>query len=75
MRRFMAYVPARTSEMPVARMDDEAERLFGLLDACHRVLRHLSDDEQTHLANALRETCRLVEARLRELGVPYAEAS
>jgi hypothetical protein len=54
---------------------DEVERLRGLLDACHRVLPHLSDEQPDRLAEALRETCRLVEARLAELGASYSEAS
>jgi hypothetical protein len=54
---------------------DEVEQLRVLLDACHRVLPHLSDEQQDHLAEALRETCRRVEARLDELGVSYREAS
>lgn len=55
--------------------DDEAERLKGLSDACHRVLPHVSDDRQDDLARVIRETCRKVEARLAELGVSYMEAS
>ena len=54
--------------------DDEAERLRGLSDACHRVLSHLSDDQQDDVAEAVRETCRKVEARLGELGVSYMES-
>jgi hypothetical protein len=57
-------------------MDIEAERLQALLDTCHRVLPHLEgrDDDS---ADAIRDTCRAIEARLRELGVsfesPFAE--
>jgi hypothetical protein len=61
--------------MTAPRMTDEAERLTGVLDACHRVLTHLSDDQQDVLVQALREICRQSEARLNELGVPYMEAS
>jgi len=53
--------------------DDEAHRLSGLLDACHRGLPNLGDRDD-ELARAVRETCGLVEARLRELGLSYMEA-
>jgi len=49
-------------------MDDEAARLQALLEACHEVLPALEDDG-SEIANVVRETCRLVEARLQELGV------
>ena len=52
---------------------DEAHRLSGLLDASHRVLPNLGDRDD-ELARAVRDTCGLVEARLRELGLPYMEA-
>ena len=52
--------------------DDEAHRLSGLLDACHRVLPNLGDRDD-ELARAVRDTCELAAARLRELGVPYME--
>jgi hypothetical protein len=50
---------------------DEVERLQVLLDVCHEVLPGMEnrDDEVTE---AIRETCRDVEARLRELGVSSA---
>jgi hypothetical protein len=57
-------------------MDNEAEQLLALLDACYRVLPHVEgrDDDS---AEAIRDTCRAIEARLRELGVsfesPFAE--
>jgi hypothetical protein len=45
----------------------EADRLLALHNACQRVLAHVgTNDDQ--IAEALRETCRLVEARLSELG-------
>jgi hypothetical protein len=46
--------------------DADPAYLRHLLEACNRVLPHVEgrDDE---LANVLRETCRIVEARLREL--------
>ena len=55
-------------------MDDEADRLLQLLDACHRVLPNLGD-RQDDGATAIRETCEDIQARLRELGVAYEEAS
>jgi hypothetical protein len=53
---------------------DEAERLEALLEACHEVLPSIEnrDDE---VAEAIRETCRTVEARLRELSVSSANRS
>jgi hypothetical protein len=42
--------------------------LQALLHACHRVLPNIEGRED-ELAEAIRETCRTVEARLRELGV------
>jgi hypothetical protein len=51
---------------------NEAHRLMELLDACHRVLSHLGDRQDT-IVRAIQETCREVEARLTELGVPYME--
>lgn len=53
---------------------DEADHLVALLYACHRVLPYLSNERQDDLATALRETCRMAEARLRELGVGYEQA-
>jgi hypothetical protein len=55
-------------------MDDEADRLLQLLDACHRVLPNLGD-RQDDGATAIRETCEDIQSRLRELGVAYEEAS
>ena len=58
------------------RKDDdvsEADRLVELHDACHRVLAHL-DASDAQIAEAVRETCRLVEARLSELGVKFESA-
>jgi hypothetical protein len=49
-------------------MDDEAARLQLLLEACHDVLPALEEDH-SKIADVVRETCRLVEARLQELGV------
>jgi hypothetical protein len=57
---------------------DEADHLQELLKACHRVLpkldRHGDDNE---VVQAIRETCRTIEARLQELGGagPSAQAS
>ena len=59
-------------ELRESHRDDEAHRLMELLDACHRVLSHLGDRQDT-IAQAIQETCREVEARLAELGVPYME--
>jgi hypothetical protein len=50
---------------------DEAERLQVLLDACHEVLSGIENRED-EIAKAIRETCRTVEARLRELDVSFA---
>lgn len=47
---------------------DEMERLQALLEACHRVLPNLDPARDDRIAEALRETCRCVEARLAELG-------
>jgi hypothetical protein len=49
-------------------MGSEAKDLQALLDACHRVLPNIEGRED-ELAEAIRDTCRTVEARLRELGV------
>ena len=51
----------------IFRMDNEAQYLQQLLNACHRVLPHVEGEDE--IADAIRETCRTVEARLRELGV------
>jgi len=45
--------------------------LEALLEACHDVLSALGDRED-EIAEAIRETCRVVEARLRELDVGFA---
>jgi hypothetical protein len=61
---------------PPTRKDDdvsEAARLVELHDACHCVLAHL-DGSDAQIAEAVRETCRLVEARLSELGVKFESA-
>jgi hypothetical protein len=50
------------------RIDDEAARLQLLLEACHDVLPALEEDH-SKIADVVRETCRLVEARLQELDV------
>jgi len=52
-------------------MDTEVKRLEALLEACHDVLSALGDRED-EIAEAIRETCRVVEARLRELDVGFA---
>jgi hypothetical protein len=52
--------------------DDEAHRLVQLLDACHRVLAHISDRDDW-LAIAIRDTCEEAEKRLNDLGVPYMD--
>ena len=49
-------------------MGNEAKCLQELLDACHRVLPH-AEGHEDKLAEAIRETCRTVEARLLELEV------
>jgi hypothetical protein len=54
-------------------MDDEALELTTLLDACHRILPKLADDSG-ELAQAIRETCRLTQERLDELGIPWMKA-
>jgi hypothetical protein len=59
-------------ELRESHRDDEAHRLMELLDACHRVLSHLGDRQDT-IVRAIQETCREVEARLTELGVPYTD--
>jgi hypothetical protein len=52
----------------------EADRLLALHNACQRVLAHVgTNDDQ--IAEALRETCRLVEARLNELGMRFESVS
>lgn len=42
---------------------DEVDRLQALVEACNRVLAGL-DDRDDEIATAIRETCRLIEARL-----------
>ena len=57
------------------RVVDEADHLLDLLKACHRVLpklAHHGDDNE--VVQAIRETCRTIEARLRELGATSASA-
>jgi hypothetical protein len=50
--------------------DDEADYLLELLKACHRVLPKLArHDDEHRIAENVRETCRAVEARLKDLGV------
>jgi hypothetical protein len=58
-------------------MNNEVEHLRGLLEACDRVLPELDAGEARgdELAEAIRETCRNVEARLAELGLSYANGS
>jgi hypothetical protein len=53
---------------------DQADRLEALLEACHEVLASTEncDDE---VAEAIRETCRTIEARLRALGVSSVNRS
>lgn len=51
----------------------EVEKLKALLNACHAFIaglerRAVREDE---LVRAVRETCRAVEARLAELGIPF----
>jgi hypothetical protein len=56
-------------------MDDEAERLQGLVEACHRVLPRLESGQyrmDDQLAEAMRVKCCEVEQRLAELGVSFA---
>jgi hypothetical protein len=56
-------------------MDNEVERLQGLLEACHRVLPRLESGQSRmddDLARAIEEKCREVERRLDELGVSFA---
>jgi len=53
--------------------DDEAHRLYQLLDACHRVLAQVADRGDDDIARAIRETCDLVEKRLADLGAPYMD--
>jgi hypothetical protein len=48
---------------------DEADRLIGLFDAGDRVLANMDADSTNAIAEAVRETCRVVEARLAELGI------
>ena len=52
-------------------IDTEVKRLEGHLEACHDVLSALGDRED-EIAETIRETCRVVEARLRELDVGFA---
>jgi hypothetical protein len=48
---------------------DEADHLQELLSACHRVLPKLvHHGDENEVVQALRETCRTIEARLQELG-------
>lgn len=46
---------------------DEIAHLHQLLEACHRVLEELDVNTDDEIADAIRETCRLVEERLAEL--------
>ena len=57
---------------------DEADHLQELLRACHRVLPKLAHHgDENEVVQALRETCRTIEARLQELGAanPSPQAS
>jgi hypothetical protein len=53
---------------------DEAERLQSLLDACREILPGI-ENRDDQVAEAIRATCRDIEARLRELGVTSATRS
>jgi hypothetical protein len=66
---------ASLRSIPTRKDDDvsEADRLVELHDACHRVLAHL-DGSDAQIAEAVRETCRLIEARLSDLGVKFESA-
>ena len=60
------------------RVVDEADHLLDLLKACHRVLPKLArHGEGNEVVEAIRETCRVIEARLQELGIatPSPQAS
>ena len=46
---------------------DEIRHLRELLDACHRALERLNPSAEDGIAEAIRETCRLVEERLAQL--------
>jgi hypothetical protein len=59
-------------------MNDEAEHLERLVEACDLVLPRLESGEcqmDDHLADAFRERCRGVERRLAELKAPALTAS
>lgn len=45
-------------------VSDEVDRLQGLLEACDRLLPRLDPSSDDQVAEALRDTCRLVQARL-----------
>jgi len=49
---------------------NEAELLNDLSDAWHRVINDQKDEQYPELVEEIRETCRLVEKRLAELGLP-----
>jgi hypothetical protein len=56
---------------------DEARRLLALLDTCQQSLmvleRRRPTTEEKRLVAAVRDTCDDIEARLSELGVPFAD--
>jgi hypothetical protein len=59
-------------------MDDEAERLHSLAEACHRVLPRLESGQyrlEEQLEEALRVRCCEVERQLAELEVSFASHS
>lgn len=59
-------------------MDNEAERLQSLVEACHQVLPRLESGQarmEDDLAEAMRVKCREVEHRLAELEATFAKPS
>ena len=52
---------------------NEAALLNDLSDACHRFINDEKNAHYPELVEEMRETCRLVEERLAELGLPLRQ--
>jgi hypothetical protein len=67
--RFVSATPRKNDA--VASGNPQVDDLLELLNACHRILPELDDEDR--LAPLLREVCEAVEARVSELSRPLSE--
>lgn len=65
----MARVFRSGSSVRTGDVDGEIDRLLQLHDACERVLAPLDAEDGGDVAGAARETCRVIEQRLAQLGL------